>query len=280
MQTLPGLDLIQDQPWVCEGGSYRAAVSAISNLLDNPELANGQKTLEPVFIQVADGIAYIPIRGILMPRANLFSSFSDYTTLDILELQLSLALGNPAIKGIVLEVDSPGGSASGIAEMAKFIRGAAARRPVFALCRQALSGAYWLACACQFVVATDETSQFGSVGAIIETVNLEAKAAQDGERVSVFTTGDLKVSGHPFVRMTGEQSQYLQDKALNLGLHFLQAITNYRGSRLPQNGSTPASLILADGGTFDAAAARDMGLVDAIRTSEEFHTILINGGQL
>ena len=280
MQTLPGLDLIQDQPWTCEGGSYRAAVSAITALVQNPELATGQRNLEPTFLQILDGVAYIPVRGILMPRQNLFSAFSDYTTMDILELQISLALGNPEIRAIVLEIDSPGGSASGIAEMAKFIHGAAARRPVFSLCRQALSGAYWLGCAAQYVIATDETSQFGSIGAIIETVNREGAAAQDGERVSVFTTGDLKVSGHPFVRMTGEQSQYLQDKALNLGLHFLQAITNYRGSRLPQNGSTPASLILADGGTFDAADAMEMGLVDAVRTSEEFHNILINGGSL
>ena len=137
MQTLPGLDLIQDQPWVCEGGSYRAAVSAITNLLNNPELANGQKNLEPIFLQVLDGICYVPIRGILMPRQNLFSSFSDFTTLDILELQIALALGNPEIRAIVLEVDSPGGSVSGIAEMAKFIRGVSVRRPVFALCRQA-----------------------------------------------------------------------------------------------------------------------------------------------
>ena len=150
---------------------------------------------------------------------------------------LARLLVNAEVRAIVLLIDSPGGMASGIPELANLIAEMAQHKLIVSHCTRALSAAYWLAAPTQAIGATSEAAEFGSIGAVLEVRDLTAQQASAGERITVFSTGTLKVAGHEAVPLTLDQKAYLQGKVLDLGLLFFSALIKFRPDLRPRAGS-------------------------------------------
>ncbi|WP_299071988.1 S49 family peptidase, partial [uncultured Paraglaciecola sp.] len=76
------------------------------------------------------------------------------------------ALSNPSVKAIVLNIDSPGGQADGIHELAEMIHAARGDKPIVAYVGgTGASAAYWVACAADELVI-DATAMVGSIGVV------------------------------------------------------------------------------------------------------------------
>ena len=80
----------------------------------------------------AGSVAVIPVYGVLAPRMNLFSEMSGGTTYQKLTSQIRAAVADKTIRTIVLDVDSPGGSVPGNAELATEILRARTKKPIIA----------------------------------------------------------------------------------------------------------------------------------------------------
>ena len=94
---------------------------------------------------VAAGTAVIEIRGYIDQREGLLSMLGLGTACTSISSALNDALDDPAVKRIVLDVDSPGGSVYGVGELAASIRAARAQKPIVAIANSlAASAAYWL----------------------------------------------------------------------------------------------------------------------------------------
>lgn len=275
----PDLSLINRVPWLCEGQAYQSAMGVLFDMIQNPdrELDRPPVLGDDDLVRVVDGVHYVPVKGLLLPYENLFSAIYGATTLDVLEKQLIHAATHPQCRAVVLVVDSPGGAATGIAELADWLYRLRQAKPVFAIGRRMLSGAYWLAAACGLIAATETTSEFGSVGAVLEVRNEEGKAAAMGERIHVFSSGKLKVAGHRYVRMTEADMRYLQNKTLDLALQFFQALENYRPRLFDTSDDPdgdPRALELANGGTFYSSDAKAIGLIDGVRSMDAIHQLI------
>lgn len=136
-------------------------------------------------VTVRDGIAVIPVTGPIMRYANLFTRISGATSTQELATDLQVALDDPKIKGIVLNMDSPGGEASGINELADMIYAARERKPIKAYGGgYVASGAYWLASAAGELVI-DDTALVGSIGVVTEVLIRDAK---EGEKRYTITS--------------------------------------------------------------------------------------------
>jgi signal peptide peptidase SppA len=110
------------------------------------------------------GIAVLPIHGPIFPRANLFTEMSGATSIDMLTSAFRQARFSKDVNAIVLDIDSPGGSVTGISEFSQMVR--ASKKPVFAyVTGMAASAAYWIASATSQIVAND-TSWLGSIGVV------------------------------------------------------------------------------------------------------------------
>lgn len=109
--------------------------------------------------------ALIPVTGPVFRYANLLTEISGATSLSVLASDFIAAAENPAVRQIVLVIDSPGGQANGIAEFAQLIR--SADKPVTAyIDNVAASAAYWIASAADQIVMA-KTAMVGSIGAVI-----------------------------------------------------------------------------------------------------------------
>lgn len=115
---------------------------------------------------IRDGVAILPVMGPIFRRANLFTEMSGATSVELLAKDLQTVMGDPNVRGVVLEIDSPGGTASGIGELASHIHEMRDKKPIVAYVgNQAASAAYYLASACSEIVLAS-LAQVGSIGAV------------------------------------------------------------------------------------------------------------------
>lgn len=119
-------------------------------------------------VTLRDGVAVIPVAGPIMRYANLFTRISGATSTQELATDLQAALDDPKVRAIVLNVDSPGGEATGINELADMIHAARGKKPIKAYVGgTGASAAYWIASAADEVVV-DDTALLGSIGVVVE----------------------------------------------------------------------------------------------------------------
>lgn len=117
-------------------------------------------------VSIRDGIAVIKVSGPLFRYANLMTKICGATSYELLAQDFNKALQDVNIKGILLDVDSPGGEVNGCSEIADMIYQARGQKPIIAYASGACcSGAYWIASACDKILAAD-TAILGSIGVV------------------------------------------------------------------------------------------------------------------
>lgn len=171
-------DIAAGQPWLMLPSALDSLL-AISQRMGDPaalEARLGHRLDNTRTVAIRDRVAIVPIIGPIFRYANLFTEISGATSTQVLATDIRQALDNPAVKAIVLNIDSPGGVASGINELADLIyAGRAKKRIVAYVGGSGASAAYWIASAAHEIVA-DDTAVLGSIGVV-----LEVSIAQDTE---------------------------------------------------------------------------------------------------
>lgn len=161
------MDYILSQPWAIAPEVLEQILAIAQGENESPE-AVSQKLGRPLqntrTVTHREGVALVPVTGPIFRYANLFTAISGGTSVDVLATDFRAALDNPDIRGIALEIDSPGGQVAGISEFAEQVR--AAQKPVVAyISDMGASAAYWIAAAAGHVVIRD-TAVAGSVGVV------------------------------------------------------------------------------------------------------------------
>ena len=117
-------------------------------------------------IEMRDGIAIIPVSGVISRYAGMFEAICGGTSTQTLALNFQAALDDPSCRGILLAVDSGGGEANGINELAEMVYAARGKKPIKAyVSGTGASAAYWIAAAADEVIM-DATAQVGSIGTV------------------------------------------------------------------------------------------------------------------
>ena len=108
----------------------------------------GESECEP-YERVAPGVAAVELHGIIGRKLSAMEMECGGCDLECVEENLSAALADPMVAAVVLDIDSPGGTVSGVGEFARKIGllSTAAGKPVIAYASgQCCSAAYWIAC--------------------------------------------------------------------------------------------------------------------------------------
>lgn len=176
-------------------------------------------------------VAVIPIVGTISHRMNMMSEVSGGggTSVQKLTAQFRTALKDPNVKAIVLDVDSPGGSVDGIAELASEIYDARKTKTVVAVANtQAASAAYWLASAAKELVVAP-SGQVGSIGVFGAHEDLSKHLENDGVHISLISAGKYKVEGNPYEPLSDEARAAMQAKVDGYYSMFTKAVARGRG---------------------------------------------------
>jgi protease IV len=174
---------------------------------------------------------------------------------------LQAAFKNKGTQGVVLRINSPGGSPVQAGEINDEIRRLRAQYPaipIYAVVEEiCASGAYYAAVATDKIYV-DKASLIGSIGVIIDSFGFVGAMDKLGIERRALTAGENKTFLDPFSPMTPQQRDYAQKMIAEIHQQFIAAVKAGRGARLKE---TPE---LFSGLVWNGARGVDLGLADGL----------------
>ncbi|HLC74435.1 MAG TPA: signal peptide peptidase SppA [Candidatus Nanoarchaeia archaeon] len=204
-------------------------------------------------------VAVIEIRGIIMEDGVSFSG--DITAASEIVAYINDANEDPLIRAIVLDINSPGGSAVASDEIASALKQSS--KPTVALIHEiGTSGAYWVASAADTIIA-NRMSITGSIGVIASYLEFSKLMDDYGITYQRLVAGKYKDVGTPFKKLSTDEQQLLQSKLDKIHDAFITEIAENRDLTKAQVRA------VATGEFFLGDEAQKYGLVDMLGSSTE-----------
>lgn len=175
--------------------------------------------------------------------------------------ELSKASQDPAVKAVVLRINSPGGTVTAsdlIHHELEIFKKQTGKKVIASILDLGASGGYYVAVAADRIVA-HPTTVTGSIGVIMLSMNVEGLLEKIGVTGTAIKSGDRKDMGSPLRPMTPEERQLFQGVINQMYDRFVSVVAAGR-----KNLSLDQVKRAADGRIYTAQQALDLGLVDRI----------------
>lgn len=220
-------------------------------------------------------VVRIPLEGIITRHADGGLLMPRYDKVELLVNRIRAARQDERVRGIILEVDSPGGAVTPSDEiyhaLKQFRQSRDDRRVIFFTRDMAASGAYYAAMASDWIVA-EPTAIVGSIGVLIQTLNWRELSERLGVRDTTIKSGETKDLLNPFREVSEDEWGILQDLVDSMYRRFARIVREARGF------DEATMKRIADGRVFTAEDALKEGMIDEIgywddvvqRTAEMF----------
>lgn len=207
------------------------------------------------FYQITNGIAVLPIFGTLVHKLGGMRPFSGMTGYDGITARLQQAMDDPEVKGVLLDIESPGGQCAGAFDCADMIYRLSEQKPVWALANDlSCSAAMLLASACQRRLVT-QTSRIGSIGVVMAHTSYAGKLEQDGIDITLIYSGSHKVDLNGTRELPKSVRADYQQKMDDARLMFAEKVAQYTGL-------SPEAVMATEAAVYDGQAGIDVGLAD------------------
>ena len=244
------------QPEILDGLIRKYGENPAASLpIGAASLLPGRESTETKPYQIESGVALIPVRGTILKRQGFWSLFFGATSIEWLTKTFTVALGDPEVSAIVLSIDSPGGTVSGIEILGDLIFNSP--KPVVAFGDGMMtSAAYWIGSAASSVIV-GETSQAGSIGVLMVHYDYSKSDEQFGLKRTYLSAGKFKALGNDAEPLS-QDARTIYEGWLNYYYDlFINAVARNRKVE-------PQAVIgdMAEGRIFIGSQAVEAGLAD------------------
>jgi capsid assembly protease len=238
-------------------------IGQVQSLIPETTVQNLQNPRNTVALLSSERhIAIIPIYGTLVRRSMGLEAASGLLSYAEIAARLDAAMSDPQIQGILLDIDSSGGEAGGVFELAQQIRLASQVKPIWAHANDsAYSAAYALAAAASRLTLS-ATAGVGSIGVIALHVDQSLKDAQDGLKYTALYAGHHKNDFTPHAPLSPHAASALQAEVERIYSLFIHQMATMRALDSEAIRATEAGLYFGQ----DAVAA---GLADAVLSFDQ-----------
>lgn len=191
-------------------------------------------------------IAIVNVKGIIVDSNGVIEELKQYRK-------------NPAVKAIVLRVDSPGGAVVPSQEIYEEVKRTIKVKPVIvSMGSVAASGGYYISCLATKIIANPGTLT-GSIGVLIEIPNIKGLLDKIGVKAEVIKSGKYKDITSPLKPpLQSDEKEVLQRLIDDVHEQFVNAVSE--GRKIPIEKVKK----FADGRVFTGLKAKEIGLVDEI----------------
>lgn len=212
------------------------------------------------FEAMAGNVALIPVKG-LITADNIDGFVVDSVSSTEIISMLEKAEKNPNVKAILLEINSPGGSAVASEEVARKLK--SINKTKVAWIREAgVSGAYWVASASEHIVAS-RMSVTGSIGVLSSYLDFSGFLENHSITYQRLVAGEYKDIGSPLKELTPSERYKIQEKINKIHEYFIEDVAKNREL------SVDKVKTFSDGMFYLGSEAKEMGLIDEIGGKEE-----------
>jgi protease-4 len=205
-----------------------------------------------------DAIAVIEVDGVINDAKNIVRQLKKYSN-------------ESKIKGILLRIESPGGTVVAAQEIYSELKRTKqkGKRLVVSMGSVATSGGYYIATPADIIVANPGTIT-GSIGVIMNFPVIEELLKKIGIKFEVIKSNEHKDLGSPFRTPTSKERELLSSLTWDIYQQFLDAIKENR----PISEETLNKI--TQGQIFSGKQAQQYGLVDSLGSYEDAIIILSN----
>ena len=258
-------------PWALMPERLAELVAYARDLAARGPLLMGEKA-ESGAVRVGP-VSIIPVHGVIEHRYDWIHELFGGSSVESIRRMLHTEIADPAVRAVVLDVDSPGGVAYGVPELAAEIRSMrGGGKPIVPVANSlAASAAYWLLSQGDEAVVIPS----GSVGSIgVYSVHQEISRLLDemGVTTTVISAGEHKVDVSEYQPLNEDGRAMLQKRVDTFYAMFLADVA--RGRR------TTTAKVEADFGGGEVVMAREAlnaGMVDRVETLEATVARLASG---
>ena len=216
----------------------------------------------------SDGIAQISIHGTLVRRAGGLDTLSGLRSYAQIENEVLDAATDSQVRGILLDIDSPGGEVAGMFDLVDQVKEAAELKPMYAAANDnAFSAAFLLASAAEKIFVT-RTGGTGSVGALAVHLDQSGANEQAGKKYTVVRSGVRKAEHNPLEPLTEDARSSLQSRVDDVRELFISEVVKNRNLTADHVRSTEAQ-------AYYGEQAMEVGFADKIGTLEDAHRALV-----
>lgn len=218
----------------------------------------------------------VPIQGVILTNKDhqnpLDTLFGDqYTYGYTVKDSLVKASKDKSIKGVLLQISSPGGTITGakaISDGVKYYKDITGNPVISHISEMGASGAYWSAVSSDYIMA-DSGSLTGSIGVILgpfkyyntvlsESGFLGSVSTAEGIDTYYITAGENKDFGNPYKKMPQKVKDVLQEGINNEYARFVKYVSARRGISESTIKDRIGALVYED------TQARDLNLIDSV----------------
>ena len=272
---------INGHPWSILPSRMATMVQAIQLGLEKDEESSREETRKEIKALIGEdstarqgstqSIAILPVWGTISHRGGFFSLFFGGTSTEAFTKVFRYVIANPEVRAILLDIDSPGGTISGVPELWSEIYSARGKKPIIAIANSlASSAAYWIASAADEIVVTP-SGDVGSIGVFGIHID-ESKLLEDrGIKITAKFAGKYKVEGAPWAPLTEEAGEYMQKRVDEAYGWFVRDVAKGRGVSVKDVRGEE----FGQGRLISAKQAVDAGLADRMATFDETLSRLI-----
>ena len=221
-------------------------------------------------LEVNNKVGVISIDGPLVSGDAWYNSYIGVVGYPEIREALVEAAHDPEIEQIMLNIDSPGGSASGIEDISALISKVDREfKPVTAYTKGTMaSAAYWIASSAR-EIASSKLASVGSIGVIATHFDVTKQLEEFGVKATVFRSGEFKALGGPYEELSDTAKEIIQARLDKLYDAFVSQVAMGR--------NVPESVVrdkMAEGREFLGYEAKEVGLVDQLASIDEWVSTL------
>jgi len=216
-------------------------------------------------------VAYIPVQGELVTyipdsEGTTTGNSYDQTASEDVTQSIRTAEADPSIKGIVLEIDSPGGSPVAGEEIQAALKRSS--KPTVALIRDEGDSAAYMAASGADMIFASAFSDVGDIGITQSYVDSAKQDAENGLTYNQLSIGKYKDMFSTDKPLTpDERSLAIQQLQLDYNV-FVNIVAENRGM------ATSTVLALADGSSVTGSEALQNGLINKIGNVDDVRSYL------
>jgi len=224
-----------------------------------------RQSKEPYQYDIINGVAIIPVKGVVSKRSSLFSFFFSRASTTDIAIMFKDALSNQDVESILLDIDSPGGTVDGTQELAELIYSARGQKPIIAYTDGMMaSAAYYIGAAADSIYISGDMPDIGSIGVAMMHLDYSANDEKYGFKETDIFAGKYKRIATGNRPLSKEGKEYLQDQVDYIYSVFVNDVAKYRGRSVEDVLEN-----MADGKIFIGRQALDAGLVDGVSTFDQ-----------
>lgn len=226
------------------------------------------------FKDIKGKVVTIPLYGYISHRPSIWSAMGFETSSETFGQWMDALAANADVGAIVIDIDSPGGTVSGLTGVTDKIFSLRGTKPIVAVVNDLMaSAAYFIGSAADEIVA-DPDSQTGSIGTIGIHLDWSAALENEGIKPTIIKAGKFKGEGNPYEALSDEAKADWQAMVDEYYGKFVSAVARNRGITAAKVKSD-----FGQGRVFMAQKAKSVGMIDRIATLEQVISDLLPKGK-